>query len=170
MKKNSAWKLALILILVTASAGVYAIHFLIFHDVHHIFLYLIGDIAFLFLDVLLVILVIERLLSRQEKKIAKKKLHMLVGTFYSEVGLELFRKFAPFLENASELEGRLAVLGLLLPPAVAVGLVAEDTAVVVVHPHQAITVEGRDRTAGTVDRDEVMVDAEAVALGVAVGE
>ncbi len=109
MKKNSAWKLALILILVTASAGVYAIHFLIFHDVHHIFLYLIGDIGFLFLDVLLVVLVIERLLSRQEKKSAMKKINMLVGTFYSEVGIELFRRFAPFLENASDLERRLEI-------------------------------------------------------------
>ena len=109
MKKNFPWRLALALILVGASAGVYFIHYLIFHDVHHIFLYMIGDFAFLFLDVLIVILVIERLLSRQEKKSAMRKLHMLVGTFYSEVGMELFRKFGPFLENRSELEGRLTI-------------------------------------------------------------
>jgi hypothetical protein len=109
MKKKYPWRLALVLILISASAVVYTIHYLIFRDVHHIFIYLIGDIAFLFLDVLLVIIVIERLLTRQEKKAAVRKLHMLVGAFYSEVGMDLFRKFAPFLENASDLDGRLAI-------------------------------------------------------------
>ncbi len=109
MKKKFPWRLSLALILVGASVGVYLIHYFIFHDVHHIFLYMIGDFAFLFLDVLIVILVIERLLARQEKKSAMKKLHMLVGTFYSEVGMELFRKFGPFLANRSELEGRLTI-------------------------------------------------------------
>jgi len=42
---------------------------------------MIGDIAFLFLDVLLVILVIERLLARREKRTLMKKLNMVIGTF-----------------------------------------------------------------------------------------
>ena len=47
----------------------YFIHFLIFRDAHHIFIYLLGDIAFLPLEVLLVVLIIERLLARREKKV-----------------------------------------------------------------------------------------------------
>ena len=109
MNKKYPWRLALVLILISASAIVYTIHYFIFRDVHHIFIYLIGDVAFLFLDVLFVIIIIERLLARQEKRTAVRKLHMLVGAFYSEVGMDLFRKFAPFLENASELERRLAI-------------------------------------------------------------
>jgi len=50
---------------------------------------MIGDIGFLFLDVLLVILFIERILARREKRAIMKKLNMVIGTFFSEVGMEL---------------------------------------------------------------------------------
>jgi len=65
MKKHINWMLSISLILVIASALTYTIHYFIFRDLHHIFIYMIGDFGFLFLDVLLVILLIERLLSRR---------------------------------------------------------------------------------------------------------
>jgi hypothetical protein len=70
--------------------------------VHHIFLYLIGDIAFLFVDVLIVMLVLHRLLVFREKRSILKKLNVVIGTFFSEVGTELLRKcskFDPELSN-----------------------------------------------------------------------
>jgi hypothetical protein len=68
---------------------------------------MIGDFGFLFLDVLLVILLIERLLSRREKRSIMNKLNMVIGTFLSEVGLELLRKFSNFVMNAQNLERQL---------------------------------------------------------------
>lgn len=109
MKKQVRWRLAIIFLLIGASALAYFIHYLIFHDTHHIFIYMIGDIAFLFLDVLLVILVIERLLARREKRTLMKKLNMVIGTFFSEVGLELLRKFSVFVERAPSLEQELTI-------------------------------------------------------------
>ena len=50
------------------SALTYYAHFLIFHDVHHIFIYLVGDLGFMFLEVLLITLVFHELLSRREKR------------------------------------------------------------------------------------------------------
>jgi len=70
---------------------------------------MVGDIAFLFLDVLLVILFIERLLSRKEKMALMKKLNMVIGTFFSEVGMELLRKFSFFVRNAESLEKELEI-------------------------------------------------------------
>lgn len=92
------------LLLIVASALSYALHYLIFHDSHHIFLYMIGDFGFLFLDVLLVLLIIERLLSGREKKAMLQKLNMVIGTFFSEVGVELLKRFSDFVDNADELE------------------------------------------------------------------
>jgi hypothetical protein len=92
------------LLLILASALSYALHYLIFHDPHHIFLYMIGDFGFLFLDVLLVLLIIERLLSGREKKAMLQKLNMVIGIFFSEVGVELLGRFSDFVENAGELE------------------------------------------------------------------
>ena len=109
MKKYFSWRISVSLLLISASALTYTIHYFIFHDIHHIFIYMIGDIAFLFLDVLLVILFIERLLSQREKKALMKKLNMVIGTFFSEVGLELLKKFSDFTENAEALEKQLEI-------------------------------------------------------------
>ena len=107
MKKHLNWMLSVSLILIIASALAYTIHYLIFRDLHHIFIYMIGDFGFLFLDVLLVILLIERLLSRREKRSIMNKLNMVIGTFFSEVGLELLRKFSNFVINSQNLEKQL---------------------------------------------------------------
>jgi hypothetical protein len=107
MKKHLNWMLSVSLILIIASALTYTIHYLIFRDLHHIFIYMIGDFGFLFLDVLLVILLIERLLSRREKRSIMNKLNMVIGTFFSEVGLELLRKFSNFVINSQNLERQL---------------------------------------------------------------
>ena len=107
MKKHINWMLSISLILIIASALTYTIHYFIFRDLHHIFIYMIGDFGFLFLDVLLVILLIERLLSRREKRSIMNKLNMVIGTFLSEVGLELLRKFSNFVINSQNLERQL---------------------------------------------------------------
>jgi len=109
MKKYLNWMLSISLILVIASALTYTIHYFIFRDLHHIFIYMIGDFGFLFLDVLLVVLFIEGLLSRREKRSIMNKLNMVIGTFFSEVGLELLRKFSNFVINSQNLERQLAI-------------------------------------------------------------
>jgi len=109
MKKYFNWRTNIALLLVGASVAAYGIHYFIFRDLHHIFLYMIGDIAFLFLDVLLVILFIERILTQREKQAMLKKLNMVIGTFFSEVGLELLGRFSAFVENASNLEKSLEI-------------------------------------------------------------
>ena len=107
MKKYINWMLSISLLLIIASVLTYTIHYLIFRDLHHILIYMIGDFGFLFLDVLLVILLIERLLSRREKRSIMNKLNMVIGTFLSEVGLELLRKFSNFVINSQNLEKQL---------------------------------------------------------------
>jgi len=73
---------------------VYFIHFLIFHDSHHIFIYFVGDVAFVFIEVLLVTLLLHQLLEMREKKSRLEKLNMVIGAFYSEVGTNLLIYFS----------------------------------------------------------------------------
>lgn len=96
MRRFFNWQITLGIILVTLSVVFYVIHYLIFRDLHHILIYLIGDIAFLFLDVLIVMLVLHRLMVYREKQSILKKLNMVIGTFFSEMGTELLRTFSPF--------------------------------------------------------------------------
>ena len=98
-----SWTFRIAMTLLMASVLSYTIHYFIFHDAHHIFIYMIGDFGFLFIDVLLVLLIIERLLASREKKSILQKMNMVIGTFFSEVGLELLRFFGDFVENADQI-------------------------------------------------------------------
>jgi len=90
--------------LAATSAVLYFIHFLIFRDAHHIYLYLLGDIAFLPIEVLLVTLVIDRVLSAREKKSLLNKLNMVIGAFFSEVGSSLLHSFSRFDLNSQNIK------------------------------------------------------------------
>ena len=104
MKKIFSWTFFMTLTLLCASALAYTIHYFIFKDSHHIFIYMVGDLGFLFLDVLLVILLLERLLNRRDKKALLSKLNIVIGTFFSEVGLGLLKRINVFVKNWQELE------------------------------------------------------------------
>ena len=96
MKKIFDWPVSLGATLIAMSGLVYFIQYLIFRDARHIFIYLIGDIAFVFIEVLLVTLVIHKVLAVREKKLLLNKLNMVIGAFYSEVGNKLMKLFCAF--------------------------------------------------------------------------
>jgi hypothetical protein len=88
--------------LVVASTIIYFFHYLIFHDPHHIFIFLVGDIAFVPIEVLLVTMILHKLLSDMERSKRLEKLNMVIGVFFSEVGTKLLAFFSdadPGLEN-----------------------------------------------------------------------
>ncbi len=109
MRPDLRWKARLAIVLVSLSAALYLLHYLIFHDLEHILIYLLSDLAFLFLNVLFVVLLIEDMLERREKKAILNKMNMVIGTFFSEVGLELLRRFSAFVRNSEGLKPALAV-------------------------------------------------------------
>lgn len=87
--KRFNWMVLTGVLLVVLSALLYGAHFLIFRDTYHIFIYMIGDLAFLPFEVLLVTLIIHRLLSARERRNRLQKLNMVIGAFFSEAGTEL---------------------------------------------------------------------------------
>jgi hypothetical protein len=94
---------------VAVSVFLYYVHYLIFHDTHHIFIYMLGDLAFLPLEVFLVVIVIERILTRREKQSIMQKLNMVIGAFFSEVGSRLLRDILRGFENSISIGQKLAV-------------------------------------------------------------
>ena len=90
--KRAGWQLWFAITLVALSAVLYVVHFGLFRDAHHIFIYLLGDIAFVPLEVLLVTLIIHRLLAEREKRSLLHKLNMVIGTFFREMGTELLAR------------------------------------------------------------------------------
>lgn len=111
MKKRSNLKnrILLCLLLVLLSVLFYALHYAIFRDAHHIFIYLLGDIGFVFVEVLLVSVIIHQMLSERAKRSMLRKLNMVIGAFFSEVGTSLLEYFHQFDKNAQAISKHLVV-------------------------------------------------------------
>ncbi len=87
--KGFKWQVSLGIILIAISAILYLLHYFIFRDSHHIFIYMLGDIAFVPIEVFLVTVIIHQLLGEREKRSILNKLNMVIGVFFSEVGTKL---------------------------------------------------------------------------------
>jgi len=109
MRKRFSFVFYLAIAFVALSGIAYFIHYLIFRDVHHIFIYMIGDLAFLPLEVLLVVVIIERLLARREMQAKLEKLNMVVGAFFSELGNYLLQDLLKYFDNRLEISSHLNI-------------------------------------------------------------
>jgi hypothetical protein len=96
-------------IFIALSGLTYLIHYFIFRDVHHIFIYMVGDLGFLPLEVFLVVIVIERILARREKQSILQKLNMVVGAFFSEVGNQLLRELISCFGETKDIRQQFAI-------------------------------------------------------------
>lgn len=107
--KDKNWLIVLAGALLIASAVLYFIHYLLFHDLHHIGVFGLHELAFLPVEVLIVTLVIHRLLNEREKKQKLEKLNMVIGTFFSRVGTTLITCFANHDPNLESIRSELVV-------------------------------------------------------------
>lgn len=92
--KKYRWQILLGLILILMSGSLFLLHYAIFHDTHHIAIYLLHDLAFVPIEVLIVSMIIHGVLAYREKRVMMKKLNMVIGAFYSEIGTDLLRIFS----------------------------------------------------------------------------
>lgn len=88
------WQLITGALLLALSAMMYIAHYAIFRDSHHIFSYLLTDLAFLPVEVFLVTMIIHQVLTRMESKARLEKLNMIIGVFFSEMGTKLLASLA----------------------------------------------------------------------------
>jgi len=107
MKKRFSWRVVMALGLIGASALVYALDYLIFQRPRELFNSLISDIAFLFIYILVVIIILEEVLSRREKQGMMNKMNMVIGTFFNDIGLKILQSFPRYVENTADLAPQL---------------------------------------------------------------
>ncbi len=107
-KRQWSWRLTLSLALVGGSIVLYAADYLVFGRLREMAVGLMDNIAFLFIYILVVVLVVEDVLARREKKALLKKMNMVIGAFFSALGRDLLAKFPLFIGNTGELAPRLA--------------------------------------------------------------
>jgi hypothetical protein len=105
------WKVTMGLVLVASSAVAGILHAVIFDDPKTLLFYLALDIVFVPIQVLLVTFIIERLLNEREKSNLLRKMNMVIGAFFSEVGHELLTEMRGVCLNSDELQSNLAIRG-----------------------------------------------------------
>ncbi len=94
--KLGRWQAALGGSLIASSAIVYCVQILVFHKADDTFFYMFQDLAFVPVQVLLVTLMLNQLFKRREQLALQKKLNMVIGAFFSEVGSSLLKSFSEF--------------------------------------------------------------------------
>ncbi|HUU76259.1 MAG TPA: hypothetical protein VMW63_09240 [Methanoregulaceae archaeon] len=103
--KEKSWILLFAAVLISLSVVLYFIHFLIFQDSHHIYIYTLGDIAFIPIEILVVTLIVHRVLDAHNRKAKIEKLNMVIGTFFSAMGTWLLTYISdqdPHLDDLRE--------------------------------------------------------------------
>lgn len=103
------WFVRMGLLLTALSAVLYLLHYFIFRDAHHIFVFLLEDIAFVPVHVVLITLIIDRWLNWREKRATISKLNMVVGVFFNELGTALLKLLPAFDKDPGRLAPELKV-------------------------------------------------------------
>jgi hypothetical protein len=109
MKEDTRWKLLAGIGLVTLSLAMLTAHYLIFQDSHHLFIFFIGDIAFIPIEVLIVTLIIDQMLESRERQRRMEKLNMVIGTFFSAIGTPLLAKLVRADTSLGSVKDRLVI-------------------------------------------------------------
>jgi hypothetical protein len=97
------WQWLLGSILIGSSVLIYVLQILIFRRPIETEFYLFQDLAFVPVQVLLVSLILNSIFARREKEALLRKLNMVIGVFFTELGTPLLRLFAQLDANAGEL-------------------------------------------------------------------
>lgn len=109
MLKRPDRQLVIVLALIGFSILAYLIYLAAFHDLRSIFSYMVMNIGFLPIQVLLVSFIIDRLLMEREKRAMLEKLNMVIGAFFTEMGAVVLKSFITFDTNVDELRPSLLI-------------------------------------------------------------
>jgi hypothetical protein len=103
------FKLLIGIMALVISVILYFFDFLITGDSNHMFFQILDNLSFIPLNVFITVVILERLIVRQEKQGMLKKMNMVVGAFFSEVGNKLLRTMINSAGENTENSQRLAV-------------------------------------------------------------
>lgn len=106
---NISWRMRLGILLIFISIILYIINALIFGDYKHTLFYLAIDLAFIPIEALIIVLFLEWIISEREKRNLLQKLNMVIGSFFSEVGMDLLRGISNFDSKTAKIRKRLLI-------------------------------------------------------------
>lgn len=109
LRKYMSWRVRLGIILIVLAAILYSTNILLFGDVHDTLFYLDIELAFIPIEALIIVLVLEWIIGEREKRTLLHKMNMVIGSFFSEVGTDLLSGISDFDSKAEKIRKRLIV-------------------------------------------------------------
>ena len=109
LMRRLGWRFKIAILLILSAVILYLVQFYIFHEPRTELFYFGIDLAFLPIEVLLVVLVIETAISRREKGVLLEKLNMVIGVFFSDVGTELLAEISKFDSKSKSINETLII-------------------------------------------------------------
>lgn len=111
MNPISINKYIILIILAIASITLYLLDYFIIGSARDIASSFLGNLAFLPVYVIFVTLMIEQIMRERERQTIMRKLNMVIGVFFSEVGNRLLKELSTYVVMCDGLRSRLQVTG-----------------------------------------------------------
>jgi len=97
--------------LVSVSVVLYGMDYILLGSAKDLTIWFLGNLAFLPVYVIIVTLMIERVLKERERQSVMRKLNMVIGVFFSEVGNRLLKELSAYVVSCDELKRHLLING-----------------------------------------------------------
>jgi hypothetical protein len=113
----------MVIVLFSISLVLYGLDFVLLgNNFKELSVWFLGNLAFLPIYVIIVTLMIERVLKERERQAVMRKLNMVIGVFFSEVGNRLLKELSAFVVSCDQLKGHLLINGTWKEPEYAAAL------------------------------------------------
>lgn len=104
-------KKLMLMMLVSVSAVLYGLDYVLLGSAKELTIWFLGNLAFLPVYVIIVTLMIESVLKERERQSVMRKLNMVIGVFFSEVGNRLLKELSAYVVACDELRRHLLING-----------------------------------------------------------
>lgn len=104
-------KMLMLSALVSVSMALYGIDYFLLGSAKELTTGFLGNLAFLPVYIIIVTLLIERVMKERERQAVLRKLNMVIGVFFSEVGNRLLRELSAYVVSCDDLKRHLLIDG-----------------------------------------------------------
>ena len=104
-------KSLMVFTLFAVSMVFYGIDYMLVGNAKDLTVGFLGNFAFLPVYVIFVTLIVEQIMRERERQTIMRKLNMVIGVFFSEVGNQLLKELSAYVVMCDELKNRLHVSG-----------------------------------------------------------
>jgi len=104
-------KSLMVSLLSSISLILYGMDYLLLGSAKELSIWFLGNLAFLPVYVMIVTLMIERVLKERERHAVMRKLNMVIGVFFSEVGNRLLKELSVYVVCCDDLKTHLLING-----------------------------------------------------------